>query len=131
MVGCADNFHVDFDKASWPAGDYTLEVELDGAKTTCTVTLPFKGCDNLAQCSGDTTSVLPGVSGCALAESEHKLSGIILVDKQPAKVKVDVSFGGASIGSAEYTPTYTTSRPNGPDCEPVCTTAPGQKLTLK
>lgn len=133
MLGCADGFRVDFQRDGvWPGALYTVEVDLDGAKTTCTVTLPFASCDVAAACTGgDTAAVQLGQSGCALDPLEHKLSGVTILGKEPKAVNVTVSRAGASVGQDSYTPVFSTSQPNGADCEPTCRTAPPVTLVVK
>ncbi len=133
LIGCADSYAIDFVRAgAWPAGDYEVAVDLDGSGVTCTVALPYADCNAEATCVGDKkANMLLGLSGCALDKAEHKLSGVSIVNLQPKSVSVTVKRGKDVLGTATYTPTFTTSRPNGPGCDPECTTAPGEKLSLK
>ena len=48
----------------------------------------------------------------------------------PASVAVSVHHDDALLGEGSYSPTYATSEPNGPDCEPTCKNAPSAELSL-
>ncbi|MCO4764494.1 MAG: hypothetical protein KC502_23495 [Myxococcales bacterium] len=131
-MGCADSYGVDFGHTgAWPAGDYQVSVSLDGSDVVCSATLPFASCETSGACVGGSESVLLIRSGCALDKAQHKLGGIIITGAQPKEVKVSVTRGGKAIGDGSWTPTFVTSRPNGPNCGPVCNQAPKETLTLK
>ncbi len=127
LIGCNTGMTVDFSKAAWPAGDYEVAVELDGKTVTCKSTLPLS-CTSSQGC--DDIGVLLTESGCALDKSQHKLGGIAIVNATPGSVKVDVKFGGASIGSGSWSPVWKTTRPNGPDCDPECKQTDNPTLNL-
>lgn len=119
-IGCADGFFVTITSASaWPAGAYVVTVVADGATTTCAATFPLTASSTPA-CSGPGVQV--GLSGSLLPAAQQSIASVTLMTT-PKAVSIDVARDGASIGGRSYTPTYKTSRPNGPDCEPVCTNA--------
>ncbi len=60
-----------------------------------------------------------GESGCALPPAQHGLAGID-IDTAPAQVRIVVRRDGVEVSAQELAPKYTDSRPNGPQCEPVC-----------
>ncbi|AKT38461.1 hypothetical protein [Chondromyces crocatus] len=134
QIGCGGAFSVEFARnGAWPAGTYRVSVETDGATVDCTTTLPFSGCSEAPACTS-TPGFILGLSGCALPASEHKLSGIefpqTTPSSPPARISVKVYADETLLGEGAYTPTYTTSQPNGPDCGPTCTGAPPVVLTL-
>lgn len=132
LIGCVGGFEVNLQKGSaWAAGDYTFELDVDGVTNSCTVTLPFTGCDDAPKCAAELQGLSIGLSGCALDKAQHKVSALTFIDSFPKKVTVTVKHGVDEIGAASYTPTYTESRPNGPNCEPLCKQAPAQTLQLK
>jgi hypothetical protein len=58
------------------------------------------------------------------------VGGVEFATAAPAKVDVIVSKDGRRIGGATFEPTYQTSKPNGPNCEPTCRTAPRTSLMV-
>ncbi|MCU0653954.1 MAG: hypothetical protein MUF64_01240 [Polyangiaceae bacterium] len=120
-LGCVNGFSLDFSAPSWPPGKYTVELTVDGQRGTCEATLPLQA-NATARCSLPGVSL--GLSGSALPADQHSLSGLQWSNARPALVEVSVLRDGAPVGKpASFRPAYTTSRPNGPDCEPVCTGA--------
>ena len=122
-IGCASGVTLDFSAPLRATGKYTVRVDADGQQTTCEATLPFAGCASEPACS--SPDVLLGQSGCALPASEHSLTGLQLPTKTPSKVTVTIERDGQPVATQTFDLTYTTSRPNGPDCEPVCKQASG------
>jgi hypothetical protein len=127
-IGCADQVGVSFERTLWPAGDYTVTVTLDGDVTECAVTLPFASCDIDQPCTGDD-AVLLELSGCALADDEHYIPGVMVM-ASPDLMVVSVSQDGTELGTETFEPEYETSQPNGEGCEPTCYTAPSGSMTL-
>jgi len=124
-IGCLNGLHLTWAQGSWKPGAYTIEVTLDGTKVTCEGQLPLPACASGAgfHCSPGALVRL-GESGCALPPEQHGLAGID-IETMPAHVRVAVRRGGDEVGAQELTPQYRESRPNGPDCEPVCRQASG------
>ena len=130
-IGCGTPYGVDFVATNgWSAGEYKITVDLDGTSIVCKATLPFNGCDGQDACN-DPSTVLLGRSGCALDASQHQLTGLTLLNVQPEKMTVTVQRSDEVLGEGTWLPSFSTSRPNGPNCEPVCTQAPSEKLSLK
>jgi hypothetical protein len=128
LIGCGSAFSARFEKAgTWSPGDYRVVVELDGTVVECTATLPLS-CDAPFPC--DNPDVLLLLDGCALPAAEHALGGVELVTSTPTSVSVEVFYDGASLARGDWQPAYVTSRPNGPDCEPECRTAPPETLSV-
>lgn len=130
-MGCGPGFSINFQRqGAWEPGAYTVKVTVDGAPFTCSATIPLS-CDAPSACPEDAPFVL-GLSGCALEPSQHSLLGIELKQgTAPASIQVDVAQDGKELGTGTFTPTYTTSQPNGPDCEPVCKSAPTVAMSLQ
>jgi len=122
-IGCANGLNISLQKTSgsWEPGMYSVEIDADGKKITCTTQIPLSG-SNPSSC--DDAAVLLGVSGSALPASEHGLSDLIF-QSTPKQVSVTVSRDGAMLATKDLTPTYKKSQPNGPDCEPICNQASG------
>ncbi|MCC6646003.1 MAG: hypothetical protein IT374_10585 [Polyangiaceae bacterium] len=119
-IGCVDGFSVTVTSSgAWPAGEYVVKVVADGVTTTCSATLPLTQ-SSTSVCSGPGVQV--GLSGSLLPASQQSISTVSL-SSTPKAVAIEITRDGASIGARTYAPSYVTSRPNGPECEPICTNA--------
>lgn len=130
LLGCNDGLTVDLQApAAWPAGTYRFELDADGATQTCEATIPLPPCDTQGiQCTGDHARV--SVSGCALPPSAQGF-GPITFWKGPSTAVVRIFKGdGTKIADGTFHPTYALSRPNGPECEPECRSAPSERLAV-
>lgn len=122
-IGCGPAFHVEFKRASWPAGKVDIVVAADGTTTNCSVTLPFASCESGLQCDQANPGFLVELSGCALPAAQHAITGVMWTQTGPKQVTITVSQDGTMLGTQSFQPTYTTSQPNGPGCDPVCNQA--------
>ena len=131
-IGCRDGTGVRFQTAdgTWPAGSYRIEVTADGATGACDVRLPLPACGTPASSCSGTRAWILGESGCALPTDQHAISGINFDGTTPTRIDVAVSRDGRQLAAQSFTPTYATLRPNGPDCDPTCRTAPLASLQL-
>jgi len=120
-IGCADGLTITMAKGSpWEPGAYTFAFELDGAPVTCTGALPLKACDAGPSLTCDPSGrVQIAESGCALPPDQHGFSDI-RVPTAVTKVKLAIARDGQALRSFEFAPKFVETRPNGPDCEPVC-----------
>lgn len=119
LIGCADGFSVTVaSTGTWKAGTYVVTVVADGVTTTCSAAFPLTGA--AAQCTG--SGVVVGLSGSALPAEQQSIANVAL-SSTPKSVKVEIARDGAPLGSQTFTPTYKTTQPNGPKCEPTCTQA--------
>lgn len=118
-IGCLDGLTLDVaSDHRWPAGKYSFNFRLDGRAVNCTGALPLKPCGEPGiVCDG------PGVmiteSGCALPAAAHGF-GPVMLPGGPQKLQVAVSHNGRLLTEKSLTPQYRESRPNGPQCEPLC-----------
>lgn len=121
-IGCQSGLQVELQHTGqWLAGTYLLQISADdGPSMSCTVQLPFSSITSGASCSSDEVQLQ--TSGQALSSDQHALVGL-WIRTTPAKVELVLKRDGTTVASTTLQPTYTTSRPNGPDCEPVCTQA--------
>lgn len=120
-MGCQNGLSMSLEPgAQWPAGDYRIEIDADGASQVCTVTLPLKACGAgpSVTCSGAALATI-GESGCALPAREHGLSSLHF-DGTPRQGKVTISRGGAPLITQDLAPTYRWVQPNGSGCGPQC-----------
>ena len=125
-IGCNDGLTVTFaPNSGWAPGSYRFVIDIDGQVTTCEGSLPLKDCDAgpSLQCSPATERVRIGESGCALPPEQQGFSELQIGVPPAASVKITVSRDGAELVQKTLAPQYKTSRPNGPDCEPVCQSA--------
>lgn len=122
LIGCQDGLQVQLQHSSqWPTGDYTVQVTLDNQPpVSCTVSLPFASVTAAATCS--SADVQLQTAGQALSADQHALTGL-WIRTTPAKVQLVLQHNTATLLDQTLQPTYQTSRPNGPDCEPECTQA--------
>lgn len=121
MIGCINGVHMNLAKVTpWTAGNYSFAFDLDGAAVTCTGALPLPACDKGSALRCDVEGkVQIGESGCALPPEQHGFSDI-QVHGEPARIKLTIKREDQTLYSGETTPSYVTSRPNGPGCEPEC-----------
>jgi len=122
QIGCQDGLVLRvLPAAAWPHGQYRFDIEHDGATVVCTGALPLPPCDRRAViCDAPEPTIVE--SGCAL-EPAAQAFGDVVFSTRPADVAVVVSRDGMIIGSGRWSPVYRTHQPNGPGCEPVCTSA--------
>ncbi len=131
LIGCAAPLEVRFQASAWPAGTYAVEVQADGVAASCEIAIPF-GCDDHATCTPAQPTWMLELSGCALPSGQQSIAGVMFMDAAtaPASVDVTVRRDAQVLATGHFDPTYTTSRPNGPDCEPECRGAPPGDLAL-
>lgn len=127
-VGCALPFEIALHGGGAP-GAYEFAIQADAQSTTCTVTVPFT-CDQPLRCMPEAPSFYLEMSGCTLPPNQQAITGIGFFDVAPDNIAVTVRRDGAPVAQASYAPVYELSRPNGPECEPVCRTAAGVELDL-
>lgn len=128
-VGCGIPFEVRFATESvWPEGEYEVTVKADGLAKSCRISLPLS-CDRATDCPASSGEWHVSTSGCALAANQHALEGIAF-SKAPRAVDVTVSFAGREVLRESFSPEYTTTRPNGESCEPVCETASAEVVRV-
>ncbi|WP_437534449.1 hypothetical protein WME79_09845 [Sorangium sp. So ce726] len=136
-VGCNDGFSITAATAdkSWTAGEYTLELTVDGNAVSCayswTNTPDVGGSGVFVQCSPTVRVSINAVTICT--ETRHgdavsqscipapgQFTQLLAIDGTPARVDVVVRRDGALLGEQSFTPAYRTSYPNGEDCGPAC-----------
>lgn len=93
LIGCVDGLSVSFTGAQ-PAS-YTLEARAAGHEPV------------IVDCSSDQ------------ATFQCRPDGTFLADFTPEEVTLHITWDGGEV-ERTVRPVYTESRPNGPDCPPVC-----------
>jgi hypothetical protein len=129
LIGCGMGLEVEFQGAKSSPGIYQIEVVSDGAPATCQLTIPFT-CGTPPTCSPAVPDWRLIWSGCALGPEHQTIDGLAFSSGGPTSIDVIVRHDDQVIGGGSATPTYSTSRPNGPDCEPVCRSAPRFPIVL-
>ena len=113
-------------KVGFAKGNYVIDVEADGKKGKCETKLPLPAClkDGAVKaglnfrCSGDL-----GLNMEQAPCAEPKVGpsiGSLKIDGSPKDVKITVTNNKKPYGEVSVAPKYKESRPNGPECEPLC-----------
>ena len=122
LVGCEQGVEIDFRSPYAEAGTYTITVDVDGARATCTVVVPVPQQPTGKPCDQDTVGVR-----YALAEggAERAIASLGLTSTTAKSVTVRVVRDGTELANATFAPAYHTSPgPNGAQCDPqTCTFA--------
>ncbi len=130
LIGCESPFGVTFSRlGGWPDGTYRVEVTTDGERIACEVDIP-RECELRPRCTGDGPWFV-NESGCARDPDARAIRGVSFFRYEPSSVEVAVYRGSRRLGGDRYAPTYATTRPNGPECEPTCRVAPAGVLALQ
>lgn len=127
QIGCINGYRLELKKATpWTPGNYTFTAELDGKVVECKGALPLQACDTgpSLSCTPDG-SLQIGESGCALPPDQQGFSDI-MIPGAPQRVRLTIAQDGKPLHSADLTPNYVTTRPNGEQCEPTCSSAAGE-----
>jgi hypothetical protein len=118
-IGCLNGFTATAQRAdgSFASGTHRVEILADGVTWMCTFTFPLETLPG----GGTATPTCPQGLYINVVETSpgHFVEGITLANT-PAQVHVWQYVDDAPILDAAAAPTYTESRPNGPECEPVC-----------
>lgn len=118
-IGCVDGLTLTVvPEYRWQPGAYVFRLTLDGRTVTCKGSLPLKACGTPSlTCDGE--GVMMTESGCALPP-EAQGFGDVHVENGPRQVAISITRDGQTLVDKTVTPTYRTSRPNGPRCAPEC-----------
>jgi hypothetical protein len=115
---------IGLEKASpWAAGAYTFDFDLDGVVVTCDGSLPRRGCEGgpSATCEPPEQVSAPG-TGCVVMHGMHGFDGVAVAGA-PRTVVLKISRDGQTLHTAQLTPTYKRSQPNGEGCPSICDNA--------
>jgi len=139
-IGCLDQFTATVHDANGalPPGMHALTVTAGTAILRCVFTLPLGtlpggGTLGLICPAGLQVQIVPKIT-CVTSNTPSAktqtcspvpgaLDELIIVEGKPASLHVTQTVGDATYLDETVTPTYTTSRPNGPGCEPLCSQA--------
>jgi hypothetical protein len=138
LIGCGDGVSISLRPTDgfWPDGDYTFALVVDGQTQSCIANVPkdLPQNGNIAEfaCSPKDRSVYwtqdtscqeqrdgNSVSQtCALIP--NRFTANTNVSGTPAVFSVSLERDGVELIGQTVSPTYKESRPNGPECGPVC-----------
>ena len=135
LIGCVDNFTASVKRTdgSFPVGAHRIEITADGLTQMCTFAFaessPGIGWVTPA-CPGFNVTVR-NAETCTETHTGNSVSyrcdpiagqfvETIELTGTPAQVHVWQYVDDAAILDAAAAPTYADTRPNGPECEPVC-----------
>ncbi len=114
-MGCTSSVFIDVsDPYRWVNGAYKFQFNLDGKKVVCEANFSSKACKDELPCS---QPVIVMHDRCG---KKQRRGYTFSVSGDPKSIKLDAFFNGKSISRLKYKPSYKISRPNGPECAPVC-----------
>jgi hypothetical protein len=116
-IGCTDGFSLMLNHA-WTEGSYSFEVALDSDVVRCTANIPL---DRSGGCDDERVQLV--LSGSELPVAEQSIPAINVLAADLTTITVAILRGDEVLTESSFTPTWETSQPNGPDCEPTCRTA--------
>jgi hypothetical protein len=135
-IGCGDGLAVTLrtQDNSWPGGRYAFEFTFDGELHECAIDLPgglpaSPGATAMLPCEPQLDALFTPHTVCPPASDTTSPACTLIPDKwlvqanksgTPDVLRVRVTRDAESVLEASERPTYETSRPNGPDCEPEC-----------
>jgi len=131
-IGCTDELTATLHDATGglPAGKQVLTVTANGTTLTCSFTLPRAGGAGAETCPKGLTVTIVQAQSCETTGAGATCTPIadqfqekVTLVGSPTTVMVSQTVDGKSYLAETATPTYTTTRPNGPNCAPVCSQA--------
>lgn len=144
QIGCIDGLFVELKSpnAAWAAGSYTLDLKLGEQVHACPFVLPRDlpqpGHVGQVECTPATGAAGEPVQAminqeavCTEQVTENAVSSTcepvpdryaiqLSIPGTPSSVTLDLKRDGVSLIARTYEPKYEESRPNGPQCEPLC-----------
>lgn len=124
-IGCVNGLNMRLPaNMEWLPGSYVFTATTEAGVMRCSGDLPLPPCgedDGSLRCTDDRLRVME--SGCALPADAHSFGPIIQIEGSPTHIRLMVTRNGTTIVDQSFAPQYKTSRPNGPQCDPVCHSA--------
>lgn len=116
QMWCDEGFTLKIDSPQWPAGEYKIEMTVDGQQDiTCMAKLPLPPCDQAAYvCQGG--DVMVTTEGCALDAAAQKISGLRM-KSIPHSLSAKVTRPDGMIRDINTAVTPQCSYPNGELCD--------------
>ncbi len=123
LIGCSDGLTIELQRTTrWSAGDYRIDLVVDGVNVACETRITDDPCDEEAtSCTAGTQVRLATARPfeCATPPTMNNVPSIY-IDKAAAEVKLSVKHDGAELASESIAPRYDAVTPNGPACGPIC-----------
>lgn len=136
-IGCAGGVFVRVTPQGgiWQPGTYALELSLDDDRSECEISipddLPARGAVTSVPCGEGIDVMLQQLAECTETRSGDSVSQScepipgqyelrFFAFQEPDRLRLTLNRDGAELLSEDRRLTYAESRPNGPDCEPVC-----------
>lgn len=126
LIGCQDQASINIRKVNGLAPEATLSLELDGRLVEC----PAPAAGSSATCDADVTVEARERVSCTEEARDGArvltcvptgaFEEVVTIRGTPAAVRVTARSADGFVAERTFQPTYQTSRPNGPDCEPAC-----------
>lgn len=146
LIGCEDGASITLQTAtgSWSAGAYNLDVNADGATSTCALQIPEMPSETSplsASCTTRTSLTFMSVTRCVTIDAGDGVSGgecrpvpgqftmLLALPGTPQDVSLAVTRDGLPLASDSLTLSYQSFYPNGPSCGGPCRQA-STKLTV-
>ena len=124
LIGCADSLEVRFTGTTTRPARYQIEVVADGVPSSCQLTIPHE-CSMGPTCSAGPSNWRLILNGCEKGQPvQPSVDGVLFYQNAPTSFDLVVRRDDVVVGGGSFQPVYTESRPNGPECGPVCRNAP-------
>lgn len=108
-----------------PAGDYEIDLSLDGARVSCRGSLP-----DTEPFRCDAGALQLALAKPMTQDADRPTTGFQLqVVQHPRSVSAVVRYQGSVVAQGQFQPTYQTFEPNGPGCG-SCRSARAERLLL-
>lgn len=120
LLGCASRLSVEMlpPAAGFAEGSYTFSWESDDDQGGCEFVMTSG-----AACPEFESQPCVVESNCETEFMRTEDRIIVDIDETPESLHITLEQGERVVLDAEVTPDYSTSQPNGPGCDPVCTEA--------
>lgn len=144
QIGCMDSLFVELKSpnAAWAQGSYQLALTMDGKDITCGFALPKDlpqaghvgeiVCTQRSDADKDFVRLMINQEMvCTEQVTEQAVSSTcepvperyalqLHIPETPKTLSLSLTRDGQALLSRTYEPAYQESRPNGPQCEPLC-----------
>ena len=120
QADCINLLKIELDQSPGQAGSYQIDIEADGRRGHCEITLPVPKCgEPAAHCDG-TFPIMAIENGACEKPAKDQALFPIGIGAAPNEVVVRVRRDKKLIAERRVKPKYTVVQPNGPKCEPTC-----------
>jgi hypothetical protein len=127
LIGCTDQVSLAIHRADWSRLSLGGVLDIGGRKVTCPALNPPQ---TRGSCDTDVTIEVRELADCREAASGGAVSQtctpngrfelVVTIRGTPPRVVVTLTSGATMVAQRSFELAFTSSRPNGPGCEPVC-----------